>query len=127
MGTARPRDGPPFGDALDARKKLLIKGGFPTGILWILDENWCFEKDPSTAAGVKLGLQRAFTPHPHDAPKGTDHPFPELNARMVFCRLGTNQGRSICIQLCDPWLEPKTKDEAYIRRDDWLLSFSPGA
>jgi hypothetical protein len=127
MSTTRPYNRPPFEDTLDAWKNLLIKGGFPTDILWILDENLCFEKDPSTAAGVKLGFQTAFTPHPHDAPKVTYHHFAELNARMVFYRLGTNQGRSICIQLCDPWFEPKTEDEGYIRRDDWLISFYPGA
>jgi hypothetical protein len=31
------------------------------------------------------------------------------------------------VQLCDPWFEPKTEAEGYIRRDDWLASFYPGS
>jgi hypothetical protein len=56
----------------------------------------------------------------------TYHHFAEMDSRLVFYRLGENQGRSICIQLCDPWLEPKTESEGYVRRDDWLISFYPG-
>jgi hypothetical protein len=126
METNRRYNRPPFEDALDAWKGLLTKQGFSTDILWILDENLCFEKDPNTPAGVKLGFQTEFTPQPMDAAKVTYHHFAELNARLVFYRLGTNHGRSICIQLCDPWFEPKVENEGYIRRDDWLISFYPG-
>jgi len=122
-----PYNRPPFEDALDAWKNLLAKRGFSTELVWILDENLCFEKDPTTPAGVKLGFQTQFTPHPNDAAKVTYHHFAELNARLVFYRLGTNQGRTICIQLCDPWFEPKTEHEGYIRRDEWLISLYPGA
>ena len=127
METNRRYNRPPFEDALDAWKGLLTKQGFSTDILWILDENLCFEKDPNTPAGVKLGFQTEFTPQPMDAAKVTYHHFAELNARLVFYRLGTNRGRSICIQLCDPWFEPKAENEGYIRRDDWLISFYPAA
>jgi hypothetical protein len=49
-----------------------------------------------------------------------------MDARMVFYRLGESGGKSICIQLCDPWFEPKEENEGYQRRDQWLLSFYPG-
>ena len=127
METAHRYQRPPFEDALEAWKALLTKHGFSTEIVWILDENLCFERDPETAAGVKLGFQTQFTPHPADAAKATYHHFAELDARMVFYRLGTSRGHSICIQLCDPWFEPKNEAEGYIRRDDWLISFYPGA
>ena len=118
---------PPYEEALAAWKKLLAHHGFSTEILWILDENLCFERDTTAPAGVKLGFQTQFTPHPEDAAKTTYHHFAEMDARLVFYRLGDNKSRSICIQLCDPWLESKGENEGYIRHDDWLLSFYPGA
>ena len=127
METVRHYQRPPYEDALAAWKNLLSQRGLPTDTLWILDENLCFERDPQTAAGVKLGFQTQFTPYPEDSAKVTYHHFAEVDARLVFYRLGTNRGRSICLQLCDPWFEPKTEEEGYIRKDEWLLSFYPGS
>lgn len=118
---------PPFEDALAAWKTLLQQRGLSTDLLWILEENLCFEKDPGTPARVKLGFQTRFTPQPADAAKVTYHHFAELDARLVFYRLGANAGRSLCLLLCDPWFEPKTEADGYVRRDDWLVSFCPGA
>lgn len=127
METRRQHHRPPFEDALSAWKALLKERGLSTDILWILEENLCFEKDPNDLAGVTLGFQTEFTPQPADAAKVTYHHFAEMDARLAFYRLGENRGRSICIQLCDPWLEPKTESEGYIRRDEWLISFYPGS
>jgi hypothetical protein len=118
---------PPFEDALAAWKDLLKQRGLSTDLLWILEENLCFEKDPRSPARVKLGFQTQFTPQPSDAAKVTYHHFAELDARLVFYRLGANAGRSICLLLCDAWFEPKTEADGYIRRDEWLVSFFPGA
>jgi hypothetical protein len=118
---------PTFEEALAAWQRLLGARGFSTDILWILDENLCFERDQSVPGGFKLGFQTQFTPHPPDAAKSTYHHFAEIDARMVFYRLGGSGNRSVCVHLCDPWFEPKTEAEGYIRRDDWLLSFYPGA
>jgi len=118
---------PPFEEALAAWKKLLAAHGFSTDILWILDENLCFERDPNAPGGFKLGFQTQFAPHPPDAAKVTYHHFAEIDARLVFYRLGESRTRSVCVQLCDPWFEPKTEAEGYIRRDDWLASFYPGS
>jgi hypothetical protein len=117
---------PPFEEALAAWKDALKQRGFSTDLVWILEENLCFEREPATSAGVKLGYQTQFTAHPADAAKTTYHHFAEMDARMVFYRLGESGGKSICIQLCDPWFEPKDEAEGYQRRDDWLLSFYPG-
>jgi hypothetical protein len=117
---------PPFEDALAAWKALLKQRGLSTDLLWILEENLCFEQDPGSPAEVKLGFQTQFTPHPADAAKVTYHHFADLDARLVFYRLGANAGRSICLLLCDEWFEPKTEADGYIRRDDWLVSFFPG-
>jgi hypothetical protein len=118
---------PPFESALAVWQGLLAERGFATEILWILDENLCFERDPHAPGGFKLGFHTEFAQHPPDAAIVTYHHFAELDARLVFYRLGSNRGRSVCVQLCDPWFEPKTEAEGYIRRDDWLASFYPGS
>jgi len=117
---------PPFEDALDAWKALLKSRGFSTEILWVLDENLCFENDPGTPGGVKLGFQTQFTPHPVDSAKVIYHHFAEEDARLVFYRLGQNRDRSICMLLCDDWFEGKDAQDGYVRRDEWLVSFHPG-
>ena len=127
METTRRYQRPPFEDALVAWKALLTQRGLSTEIVWILEENLCFEKDPGTPARVKLGFQTRFTAYPPDTAKVTYHHFAELDARLVFYRLGTNAGRSICLLLCDAVFEPKDETHGYVRRDDWLVSFFPGA
>ena len=117
---------PPFEDALVAWKTILTQCDHSTDIVWVLEENLCFEKDLGTPAGVKLGFQTRFTPHPPGAAKVTYHHFAEMDARLVFYRIGANAGRSICLLLCDAWFEPKEQAEGYVRRDDWLVSFFPG-
>jgi hypothetical protein len=117
---------PVFEDALYAWQSLLKSRGFPTELVWILEENLCFEKDPLAPAGVKLGFQTQFTPHPADCAKVGYHHFAESDARVVFYRLGSSRGRSVCMLLCDAWFDPKQESDGYIRRDEWLISFHPG-
>src|ERR1035438_4450760 len=107
METKRPYRRPPFDTALAAWKALLTKHGFSTDLLWILEETLCFEKDLGTPAGVKLAFQTRFTPQPPDAAKVTYHHFAEVDARLVFYRLGANAGRSLCLPLCAAGLELK--------------------
>ena len=100
--------------------------GLATELVWILEENLCFERDRKAPGGFRLGFQAQFTPQPPDAPKDTYHHFADLDERLVFYRLGTNHGRSICLELCDEWFEPKGEADGYVRRDDWRISFFPG-
>ena len=127
METNRPYQRPPFESALAAWTALLTKRGFSTNLLWILEENLCFQKDLGTPAGVNLGFQTRFTPEPADAAKVTYHHFAEQDAPVVFYRLGTNAGRSLSLLLCDEWFEPKAEADGYVRKDEWLVSFFPGS
>jgi hypothetical protein len=127
MPNPRPHHRPVFEDALAAWKALLKERRFSTDLLWILDENLCFEKDPAAPGGVKLGFQTKFSPQPPDAPKVTYHHFAETDARLVFYRLGASGGSSVCVLLCDVWFDGKNETEGYIRRDQWGISFYPGS
>lgn len=126
METTRCHLRPPFENCLAAWKALLQERGLSTDLVWILEENLCFERDRKAPGGTRLGFQTQFTPHPADAAKVTYHHFAEMDERLVFYRLGSNRGHSICIQLCDAWFEPKGVADGYVRRDDWLVSFFPG-
>ncbi|HKI69595.1 MAG TPA: hypothetical protein VKA67_08405, partial [Verrucomicrobiae bacterium] len=105
---------------------LLRERGFPEDILWILEENLCFEQDAKSDVGVKLGFQTRFASHPPEDAKVIYHHFAESDARIAFYRLGNSRGRSVCMLLCDEWFEPQAENEGYVRKDDWLISFFPG-
>lgn len=117
---------PYFFDALAEWKKLLGEHGLPQDILWILDENLVFERDPARPNGVRLGFQTAFTAIPPEVAERTYGFFSDFDARMVFYCLGTSRGRAVCMLLCDPVFESRDARDGFIRRDDWLISFHPG-
>jgi hypothetical protein len=118
---------PPFEEALVEWKSLLKEHDYATDILWVLDENLCFERDPAVPGGVRLSIQTQFTAQPPDSAKMVYHHFAEADFRLVFYRLGISRGRSVCILLCDEWLEGKSEHEGYLRRDEWLMSFYLGS
>jgi hypothetical protein len=118
---------PPFDEALTAWKALLNQRGLSSDLVWIFDENLCFEKDPAAPGGFRLGFQTAFTPPPPDADHIAYDYFSDFETRLVFYRLGACGGKSICLLLCDEWFEAKTEAAGFVRRDDWLMSFYPGA
>ena len=114
-------------EALDAWKKLLAERDFASDIIWIFEENLCFERLNIEPGGFHFGFQTKFTPPAEDALEIAFDHFCETGARMVFYRLGDVPGRkSVCILLCDPWFENKSDADGYIRRDDWKMSFHPG-
>jgi hypothetical protein len=117
---------PGFDDALKAWKGLLAQRGLPAEIAWIFDENLCFEKNSSAPGGFRLGFQTAFTPPPPDAARITYEYFSEFDAPLVFYRIGSSRGKSVCLMLCDRWFEPKNEADGFVRRDEWLMSFHPG-
>ena len=117
---------PTFTQAMDAWKKILGEKRLPAESLWIFDENLCFEKDPAVPEGFRLGFQTQFTPPPPGAERVAFDYFSEFEAPLVFYRIGTSRGKSVCLMLCDEWFECKGDIEGYVRQDDWLMSFRPG-
>jgi hypothetical protein len=116
---------PSFETALGTWKALLTERGLPTDIVWIFDENLIFEKDAEGRS--RLGYQVQLTPPPPDAERLAFNYFADFEARIVFYRLGSNRGRSVCVMLCDSWFENKLEADGFVRRDDWLMAFYPGS
>jgi hypothetical protein len=118
---------PPFEEALKAWGKLLGERGFPSELIWVFDENLCFERDPASPGGFRLGFQTVFTPAPPDAEQIAYDHFSEFDAPLIWYRLGSCGGKSVSLLLCDPWFQNKTEAEGFLKRPDWLILFRPGA
>lgn len=118
---------PPFEVAIKEWHRLLSASGHPAECEWILDENLVFEKDTTAASGVRLSFQTQFTVRPGEIAQATYDFFTDFAARLVFYRLGTAGGKSVCLLLCDPVFETRGEAEGFVRRDEWLVSFHPGA
>ena len=48
-----------------------------------------------------------------------------MRASFLY-RLGSAGKKSVCILLCDPWLDKRDEQDGFILRDDWKISFRPG-
>jgi hypothetical protein len=117
---------PKLVEALDAWKNLLAENGFATDLVWLFQENLCVEKSRAEPGGFRFGFQTKFTPPPEDALEIAFDHFCETNARIVFYRLGSVPGKSVCILLCDDWFEAKREADGFLRRDEWRVLFHPG-
>jgi hypothetical protein len=117
---------PNLNDALAVWNQLLAAKGHATDLLWIFEENLCFEKAPAAPGGFQLGYQTRFLKPPEDAVDIAYELFCDSDARVVFFRLGESHGRSVCLLLGDHWFDKKNESSGYVRRDDWGLSFFPG-
>lgn len=119
-------DRPPIDGAIRAWEQILSERGFATNLLWIFEENLCFEKQPAAPGGFQLGYQTRFLKPPEDAVEIAYDLFCDSDARVVFFRLGESRGRSVCLLLGDHWFDKKNESNGYLRRDDWGISFFPG-
>jgi hypothetical protein len=117
---------PTFEESLSAWRNVLEERRLPTDLLWIFDENLCFEREPAAPNRVRLGFQTRLTPPPDGAERVAFDYFSGFPARVVYYRIGSNRNRSVCLVLCDDWFESKNEREGFVRRDDWLMSFHPG-
>jgi hypothetical protein len=118
---------PPLNEVLAAWEKCLVARGLPPQTRWIFAENFCIEPLAGEPEKFQLHFQTRFTPPDGDALEIAYDRFGETGARMVFYRLGSAGGKSVAALLCDPWLERRGPAEGFERRDDWGVSFFPGA
>ncbi len=126
MANTPPYTRPTLSEALSVWKTALNHRNLPVEMLWAFDENLCFERDPAKPDGFRLGFQTVFTPPPPGAEEIAFHYFSEFEAPVVFYRLGSCGGKSICLLLCDGWFDSKGEAEGYFRREDWRMAFHPG-
>lgn len=127
MQNAQKYQRPRFEEALKEWQRILNVSGLPPECEWILDENLVFEKDAAAPSGVRLSFQTQFTLRPADLAQATYDFFSDFEARLVFYRIGTAGGKSVCLMLCDPVFETRGESDGFVRRDEWLISFHPGA
>ena len=117
---------PTFENALEAWSVLLRQRGLPLQLVWLFDENLCFERESARPGGFRLGFQTVFTPPPPEAERIAYQHFREYESPLVFYRLGSCGDKSVCLLLCDDWFATKGESEGFIRRDDWGVFFRPG-
>jgi hypothetical protein len=117
---------PQLSQALEAWKKVLAERKFATNLLWIFEENLCFETKPDVPGGLHIGFQTRFSPVPQEALDVAYEHFCESDSRIVFYRLGESKGRSVCILLGDDWFNAKQEKAGFVLCNDWGISFYPG-
>ena len=118
---------PTFAEALKAWKEFLSERGHPAELIWLFEENLCFETDPAQPGGYRLGFQTRLTPPPDGAEQIAYDHFAEFEAPLVWYRLGSSRGKSVCLLLCDPWFQRKTEADGFTPRPRWRMFFRPGA
>lgn len=126
MNQANRIDRPSLERAIQAWKQLLAARGLATELLWIFEENLCFEKKADVPGGIHIGFQTRFSPVPEEALDVAYEHFCESSAPIVFYRLGENKGRSVCILLGDPWFGEKTENDGFVVNKEWGISLHPG-
>lgn len=126
MNSVAPVKRPNLSDALVAWKKLLSDRKLATELLWIFEENLCFEKKADVPGGVHIGFQTRFSPVPQESIEIAYEHFCESDTPIVFYRLGESKGRSVCILLGDAWFDDKKESDDFIKKIEWGVSFHPG-
>ena len=126
MNQAAKFDRPSLSLAIRTWETILAERGFANDLLWIFEENLCFEKKAGAPGGFHAAFQTRFLTPTEDAVEIAYDLFCQSRARVVFFRLGESRGRSICLLLGDHWLDRKNESSGYLRRDDWGISFFPG-
>lgn len=126
MSQTNQPDRPSLDRAITAWKKVLTERGLATDLLWIFEENLCFERKADVPGGIHIGFQTRFSPVPQEALDVAYEHFCEADAPIVFYRLGECKGRSVCILLADPWFGEKKESDGFVLHQEWGIWFYPG-
>jgi len=127
MAQLSPYTRPSYAEALAAWKGTLAARQLPVDLLWVFDENLCFEENPARPGTYSLAFQTRFSPLPPGADEIAYEHFTEFQFPIIFYRLGTAAGKSVCVMLADEWFRNKGEADGFLRRDDWLMAFRPGS
>jgi hypothetical protein len=122
VAITRPR----LDQAIRSWKTLLSEQGHSTDLLWIFEENLCFERKPDVPGGIHIGFQTRFAPVPEEALDVAYEHFCESQGPIVFYRLGECKGRSVCILLADSWFGEKQESDGFVLEPKWGIWFYPG-
>jgi hypothetical protein len=126
MNEAAPLTRPNLNALLDEWKRVLAERGHSADLLWIFEENLCFEQQPDVPGGFHISFQTRFAPVPPAALEIAYEHFCESESCIVLYRLGENKGRSVCVLLGDAWFNGKKEKDGFVVHNEWGLSFYPG-
>jgi len=128
MSKPQPITRPTFDEAIRSWKQLLAERKLPSELMWIFGDNLCFEPAQGGAPEFRLGFQTRFTPPPPpDSERIAYRYFLDFEAPLIFYRLGTNGGKSVCVLLCDDWFNGRTEAEGFRHKPEWHMAFRPGS
>jgi len=117
---------PTLSEAVEEWKKALAQRGHSTDLVWIYEENLCIEASKVEKGGFHFGFQRKFSLIPADALEITYESFCLTKAPIVFYRLGSHEGQSICLLLSDESFESQVENEDFTAKAVWNIFFYPG-
>jgi hypothetical protein len=117
---------PTFDDANRAWKQFLQERNLPADLIWIFGDNLCFEEAAGQPGGFRLSYQTVFTPAPAEAEQIAYAYFADFEEPLVFYRLGSSGGKSVCLLLCDKWFQAKSEAEGFWHKPEARLCFRPG-
>lgn len=117
---------PLFERALTDWQATLKQKGFSPECLWLFDENLVFEKNETSPEGFQLGYQTEITPPPQGAEKISYEYFFDFPAPLVFYRLGSSSGKSLCMLLCDEWFAARGEKDGFVWQKESLIGHYPG-
>ncbi len=117
---------PDFATAVHEWQALLQRHGLPVELLWLFSDNLCFEADGAGKLRELSAFQIQFTPPPPHAAEDAYNYFAELQTRLVFYRLGSHRGRSVCLLVCDDWFKARGEQDGFVVLDKWNIAFRRG-
>jgi len=104
----------------------LKQRGFSPDCTWLFDENLVFEQDAAAPDGYRLGYQVEFTPPPSGSDRIGYEYFADIPAPLVFYRLGSSNGKSLCMMLCDEWFASRGDRDGFTWTKESLIGHHAG-
>jgi len=117
---------PTLAKALADWQDSLKQRGFSPDCTWLFDENLVFELAEAEPGGYRLGYQVEFTPPPQGAERISYEYFADFPAPLVFYRLGSSKGKSLCLMLCDEWFASRGDQDGFTWHKESLIGHYPG-